>query len=460
MTQTDRSTAHPVRDGKRNVLRSVGAAFMLTACSISPEPRVDPTTPASFSAAPDEASSDLAAIAWWKVYGDPALERLVERGFEANLDIKEANERIAAAAAIAGADNRLTSDLTLDGSDTVGNGPARSPLRGSAALVLDVFGGQAAARRRDDARLREAQAMADGARLAMTASVTSTYIDLHASERRVQLQQKEIESRRRILGRTRALLESGEVSRADVAEARALLGEAQADLPQVRLDLLRQQNALATLLAVPVPDVGTVLSESPAALTPPEVPTVGIPADLLRSRPDVRVAEETFLAAAADVGIARARVRPSLRLSGTVAVSGSSWSAGPVLDLPLFNQGQLSSQARSSEATARASYIAWQQAVFEAVEDVETALSAIELLGMAVSAAREASANFETVLRLRRELFAAGEIAVIDMLETERRAANARADVINRQRQFNQAYVTLMNALGAGSRVGGGPATP
>lgn len=103
--------------------------------------------------------------------------------------------------------------------------------------------------------------------------------------------------------------------------------------------------------------------------------SAGVPADLMRDRPDIRQAERQLAAATADIGVAEADLYPSLSLSGNFSIASiANWSLGPSLSLPIFNLGKLKQMVLVEESQARQAYLFYQQTVLEAVEEVENAL--------------------------------------------------------------------------------------
>jgi len=188
---------------------------------------------------------------------------------------------------------------------------------------------------------------------------------------------------------------------------------------------------------------------------------MGIPADLLRNRPDIGVAEQRYYEALANVDAEQAAQYPSLSLTGTISLShlhqGSSaarYAFGPQLTIPRPNGAAV--DARSS--AARAAYIDWTQTVTGAITDVENALVDYQSFSASLEAAARAADLFRTSRDLTQEVFKAGDATLSDVIDAETEVQ--RADQALAEARFRQAqsFVTLNVALGAGNDFGAAPA--
>ena len=182
---------------------------------------------------------------------------------------------------------------------------------------------------------------------------------------------------------------------------------------------------------------------------------LGVPADLLRARPDIRVAERQYAAAVSDVGVSVASRYPSLSLSGliTAPLGRGSWNESLVagLTLPVFSQPSLAAGVDAAEARAQQAYLVWRRTVLEAIEQVETALADLRAAHQSVRAAREVvDLNQRSLTLTRRLLVELGETTVLDLIDRERSLSSARLSLARNKRDLANAYIALRVALGIG----------
>lgn len=192
---------------------------------------------------------------------------------------------------------------------------------------------------------------------------------------------------------------------------------------------------------------------APLLRTPGRV-KAGVPADLLRNRPDLRASEASLRAAVAAVGVAEADLLPSITLSGTVANSSGtrSWSLGPELSLPVLNRGALRANRDAKVSAARQAELSWRSAVNGAVEDVQVAASNLTQYRLRQSALEQAARSYGHALGLAQQNYEAGAITLLDLLDTDRSAASARISAASAANETAQEWAFLQIALGAGAR--------
>jgi len=250
-------------------------------------------------------------------------------------------------------------------------------------------------------------------------------------------------------------VEGGAATRLDLLRARALVAETEAEIPRLESDILRQRQRIATLLGRPAADLPVDLGPPGLQPRPRTAAAAGVPADLLRLRPDIRAAERRYAAAVSEIGAAEAARYPQLSLSGLIRAPLSGGSATDTLTagltLPLLSQGALAAGVEVQEARAAQAYLQWRLAVLGAVEEVEGALAA---LAAAQQAARAAGAavelNEESLVLSRQLLESGGNTTVLDLLDRERAVSAARATLARSRRDIARDYVALQTALGAG----------
>jgi outer membrane protein, multidrug efflux system len=180
-----------------------------------------------------------------------------------------------------------------------------------------------------------------------------------------------------------------------------------------------------------------------------------VPADLLRNRPDVQAAERRLAAAVAAVGVAEADLYPSLSLSGTVSAGDTAtWSFGPALSLPIFNQGRLTAARDRAVAQAKEAELAWRSAIQSAVEDVQTELSRLAANRQRAARLTDVVTSTDRVLALSRETYRLGTTTLLDLLDAERSATAARLSLAQAYRDLATSFAGTQATVGRGAEVG------
>ena len=453
---------------KTAVLTALLASFALSACS-NMFPIETPSRNMPFGT-PLTLEEDLrkSQNAWWLSFQDPILNDLVDRGLAENLTLQQALERVNAAEALV-----RRSGSVIDGDGEIGverigrkNFSNSTDGRGSIGIswLIDIFGSARFEREAAEANLKSVEAQSQAARIVFLSEITQSYIDLRFFEANLARAKEDVESRRRTLNETQFLVDAGEVTLLELTRAQALLDTAKVEIPVFEARAQTQRNRISTLLGVPA---GTLNFAGPIGQPVPRItPSGSIPADIVRTRPDVLSAEFDYQADLARLGVAKTQIYPSLRLNGNIeagaldSVNFTRWSFGPTLVIPVFNQGVLKANIDVADSSAKESYLFWREAVLNAVEEVETALYSVDKSSAAVAAAQNLVRTDTRSLELLQELVAAKGITVLEVIEIERRVSQGRALLISNLRQLSLDYVALNAALGAGyavpSRLAGG----
>lgn len=448
-------------------------ALGLTGCNVVPTARPTIALPLAYAQAPKQRTSvDPALLRWWEGFGDRQLDTLMKRGQRENLSLKQAMARLGsayAAVAAASAGNKPT--ITAGGGlearqDRTGNTIASSrSASGTLGFVwdLDLFGRTRNARLGAEARYLATAANARAVRLIYQTDLVSTYIDLQYFRQAVVIGEANVASYRRTLTMTREMRREGVVAGLDVAQAQALVDSARAELPALRKGMKQAENHLATLLGTTPAANRTSLPGKARQPVPRRTEKAGVPADLLRNRPDIQREEYLLAAAAADIGLAKAQLYPALSLAGSIDIaeliasgastSVASWAFGPSVIGVLLDGGRLRANVDIARSESRAQYFAWKQSVLAAVEEVENALSALHEDSQEVKAYQRMAASYETTRRLATESYQGGVGALLDVLSAERSLGEARLALAESRRNLAKSYVALQVAIGAGSLV-------
>jgi multidrug efflux system outer membrane protein len=418
------------------------------------------------------ASDALSRDGWWHLFGDAALDELVERALANNQDLAAAAARVEQARAAAGLARSAywptvvgeaaarrertsrTTDNVLPESDTT---TYRAPL--NVAWEIDLFGRVRHLNASARADAASVAAEFESVRLALAAEVTSTYFAFRAVGREAALVRDSVELRRHARRLAEARLTQGVSAELDVARAQAELAQTEAELAALRVRHAALHTALALLVGVAAPEFELSAPESPLGL-PPRVPA-GLPAQVLERRPDVAAAERALAAAQARIGVARAAFYPAISLTGSTGLASAdidalfkgdsrTWSIGPSLYLPIFQGGRNRANLARSQAAHEEAMAAFRQRVLVALREVQDALTANRLLAeqalaqdQAVTAARRAS----ELARLRYE---AGLVSFFEVIDAQRGELSAERGAAQLSGIRMNSAVALIKALGGG----------
>lgn len=475
--------------------RNLGLVLVLLSlagCTVGPD-YVRPviTTPQAFTqaspAAPTVAPAPAPAIdpAWWTVFEDPHLVRLVETAVEDNLDLALARTRVRQARALRRATaSRGRPELGVGASGQVARlsengagGVAELAERGlldvdqelyeagfDAAWELDFFGKIRRAREGSSARLEAAVEGRRGVLLAVIAEVARTYVELRGGQRRLAVAEKNVGLQARTLELVEAKHRAGLVPGLDLERARAQLATTRAGVPPLRAAIRAAAFRLAVLTGrPPAALLGELLESAPLPARPELVPT-GLPSELLRRRPDLRRAERQLHAATADVGVAVAELYPSFSLTGSAGVESVSFTDlfrsssgvfafGPRIRWPLFQGGRLRAAIDAAEAGRDGALLAYRQALLLALEDVEGALVAYAEAELARERLAEAVQASERSVELSRVLYRKGLTDFLTVLDAERTLTDVEDRLIAGETEVVSRVVALYKALGGGWEV-------
>lgn len=453
---------------------------LLSGCVVGPDHAAPAITlPAKYAEGPTSSNGDVSMAAWWNAFNDSRLNGYVRNGLDQNLDVLQALERINQAEAnvvVAGAGSLPSLVTSASGaiSGREGNGiitdtPTARTASGNldVSWFLDLFGLYKRSKDSALAQLDAAYAGVDVARLSLLQAVVSAYIDVRYFQERIALARQNLESRRETLELTRLQLEAGAASRLDVVQAEGLVNSTIAQIPALETSFRGAAHRVATLLGLPASSLLPELQKGARQPVARFSVKAGVPADLIRNRPDIRAAERQLAAAVAEIGVAEARLYPAITLGGTItpsftSSSGSdgrslSWNFGPGISLPIFDGGQLKANVTAAESTAREAYLAWKQTVLGAVEEVENALAAVSRDARTVNALRDTVRSYDEALELATASYRDGASSLLDVLDAQREVSTAQSNLAQAVQQSAQDFVSLNVAIGGGYGYGTGP---
>ena len=442
-------------------LLKIAPFLLLTGCAAVGPDWEAPTTELENTFVSGESNSinDVAYQAWWREFNDPTLTTLVEKGFEQNLSILQAKERIREANALlreTGINSALDGSLSYDRLRSGGQNLSTSTSSSAgldAEFVIDLFGGIRREQEAAQAYLAATQADIGTERLAWLAELIEKYADARYYQKAAELTEATITTRQDTLAITQRQLDNGLSTHYELAEIKAALQTAQADLPGYQAQFKAAVFALATLMDEPAKELMAMMEGSTDQLTLPTTIATGIPADLLRNRPDIRYYEAILHQQVAKTGAEEADLYPSISLTGSVshANSADSWSFGPSISLGLFNRGLLKAQRDAQISAANQAEIDWRASVQDAVEDVHVAQSNFTLYLQQSELLQQAAESYSTALELGHNNFKNGAMTLLDLLDTVRSEASTQISAASARNTALQEWAALQIAIGAGA---------
>lgn len=461
-------------------------AGALSGCAVGPDyvrPKPPEAVPYLGQAAVEQRQSTSVADlnAWWASFEDPLLSRFVTLALEQNLDIAQASARLSQSrGALRYANAALLPSGSISAQAAKAHQSLETPLGQllnatpgfdrngeyyeadlGASWEIDVFGGL---RRGKEAAAADYEASAAGVaatRLAVTAQTADTYVVIRGLQTRIAVAKQQVETRQRLLSTVKLQFDKGVAAELQVHQAEGALSQVEAILPVLETGLDAAMNALDVLLGEQPGTHREELSVTTAIPVAPGLRDTGTPADLIRRRPDLIVAERRLAASNARIGVAVSEYYPKFSLgalfgtattfSGNLFNSGANQAQGVLgLRWRLFDFGRVDAQiavARGQEAEALASY---RLSVLRASKDVEDAFSA---LVKREAQARTLAQGEASLARARDASFAAykgGVVSLVEVLDADSNLLQTRDAQAQAQTETARAAIASFRALGGG----------
>ena len=459
-------------------------SLLLNGCSVGPKYKAPTSSLAPFHNAGDNSASTTAAAhgldQWWMGFNDPMLATVVQRALAQNLDLSAALSRVdQSRAKAAGAGARLYPIGEFDASATA----ERQSLQGNlgsiaggiptfrrdiheyalgpvASWEIDLAGGlrHYAAATRDEAQATEADRMMT--RVTVVAEAADAYLQIRGYQARLQVASNQIETDEHLLHLVENRYEAGTGTQREIAQAKALLEQARATVPLLRLGLEKQLNRLDVVEGV---QPGTYAHELETVAAIPGIPAIAgqQPTDVLRRRPDIIAAERRLAASNERIGVAVAEYYPKVSLAAAlgldsinsghlfteeafqpVAIAGLRWR--------LFDFGRVSAEVKQAHGANAEALVTYRAAVLHAAEDVEDALS---LLVQSEAYGAELEAQVQALVKVRdlsEQAYRAGSITLTDVLDADRELLTAQDELDANRADTARAAVVVFRAFGGG----------
>lgn len=458
--------------------------LVLSGCMVGPDFKPSsPVLPGDWSGPVPEtkpAGQDMAR--WWTVFNDPVLTSLEERALGTNLDLKQAASRIRQARAarrVAGAGIGPTVDASGDyrrsrspgaGNDNI-NGISGDSFGGGvsdqyqvgfdAGWEIDIFGGVRRGMEASDADILAAVESRQDVLVTLTAEVAVNYINFRALQERIAIAEKNLAAQEHSAELTRKRFGAGFVGALDVSNAEAQVAATSAQIPLLEAQARRTIYSLSLLMGQ---EPGALVPElSPGKVIPAAVPAVpiGVPSDLLRRRPDIRLAESQIHAATARIGVAEADLFPKFTISGSAGLQASDfgstfnwaqrfWSIGPGATWTAFDSGRTRANIEIQKALQEQSVITYRQTVLTALQEVENALISSSKEQMHHQALARAVAADKKAVDLATLLYTQGQTDFLTVIDAQRSLYAAEDALAQSKGTLSTNLVALYKALGGG----------
>lgn len=448
---------------KKLIISSL-AACLLAGCGIyKPYSRPEVETDGLYQEIPAEDTVTIASLSWRELFTDKHLQTLIEKGLEQNTDLRIARLRIGEAEAVL-KNARLSYlpsvSLNPEGGINRYDGVTSRTynLGASASWEIDIFGKVTNAKRGAWATFESSKAYKQAVQTQLVATVANSYYTLLMFDRQLAINSRTLVTWEKSIKVLEALKQSGKSNDAAVLQARANRMALESSVLSLRQSIHEMENALSTLLAMPVQAIerGTLDGQRF-----PEELSVGVPLQLLANRPDVRQAEYNLAQAFYATNAARAAFYPSLTLSGTLGwtnngggaiLNPGKWLFGAIgtLTQPLFNKGINRANLKIAKAQQEEAALLFRQSLLDAGKEVNDALTAwqtarqqVEIDNNQIETLQEAVRKTEILMRHSPTTYLEVLTAQQSLLAAELTEAQDRFDEI-------QGAIQLYHALGGG----------
>lgn len=481
MKHPNRNSDTPGMRAKRAIwLRWPAITFglLLTGCAaVGPdytpiEPNVPETWSAEMTGGLTSHPPDLEALAhWWKIFDDPDLSSLEERAVAGNLELQTARSRIREARALRGVSqarmfptveaNAAAAKIRSNESVSSENEFDIYAAGFDAGWELDIFGGLRRSIEAAQADLEASQVDLHNVMISLMAEVAVNYVDVRIYQAQLSLTRANIKSQEESYFLNQSRNQAGIIDELAVQESLRILERSRSQIPAIETRLSAAKNRLAVLLGRQPGEFAQALVEEKAIPALPAFVAIGIPAETLRRRPDIRLAERVVSAQTARIGVATADLYPKFQLVGTIGIesidsgdlldwSSRIWSIGPRASWKIFDAGAIRQNIAVQNERQEQALIQYQQTVLDAQEEVENALVAYAKEQRRRDFLEKAAAAAQRAEMLARDKYQAGLVNFNNVLDAQR-------SLLLLQNELNQStgtattnLVRLYKSLGGG----------
>jgi NodT family efflux transporter outer membrane factor (OMF) lipoprotein len=484
------AAAATIRGSKRSRLVVLALLILpLAACAVGPD-FVSPAAPISdnFVGANNRSikANDGDYRDWWRTFRDPTLNRLIEIAYEQNLTLLSAGTRVLQARATLGIAigglypqlqqgtgsliyNRTSAATPLAPPNSTPRYFWTNALAAQAAWELDFWGKFRRGVESADAAYLASIATYDQVLVTLLGDVAATYIGIRTTEQLIAIARDNVRKQEDELRIARAKYDHGETSELDVFQATNVLEATRSAVPQLEIQLQQGRDALCVLLGIPPQPLGRLLARSWGIRMPPATLAVGIPADLLRRRPDIRAAELAAMAQSAQIGIAESQLYPAISISGTFGGTASTanghnlgqvfkpigvaYAAGPAFQWNILNYGQITNNVRLQDATLQQLLVDYQNGVLQAEQQVGDGISAFLNSRSQAEFLRRSADAASGALQVATVRYEHGEVDFTTVLTASQNLFQAQSNLAVARSNVLLGATAIYRALGGGWQI-------
>ena len=467
---------------------AVAGAFFVTGCkTVGPDFEKPEVPVADTWLDAENKSVDTSSTSyqdWWDIFEDPALSKLIDTAYQQNLSLQVAGLRVMEARARLG----IASGLKYPQSQTVGGGYVYSrssinapPLSNLPDDVLqgvdrtngtwsasfdatweaDVWGKFQRGVEAADANLATNMLNYDAVLVTLTGDIAALYASIRTLQERLDYANANVDLQKQALDLASIRFELGATSDLDVEQARGLYYNTQSLIPILYLNIDRAQNALSFLLGMPPSNLEAMLGTSRHIPAAPATVAVGIPADLLRRRPDVRAAEMAAAAQSAIIGVNQADLYPSFALAGSLGLAGGTFSnlfdggastgfITPFFKWNIFNYGRIKNNVRVQDALFEQAVTNYQNTALSAAKEVQDGLQGFLRTQEQVGYLESAVLASDRAAELALEQYSQGASDYTRVLNTQTALLQQQDSLTSARGQVVANLIATYKALGGG----------
>ena len=473
-------------------LRRAAAVVLALACSgcmVGPDYQSPPAPAAVAYLEANQPSVDTKTQeyeTWWRVFDDPVLDQLIKTAYGQNLTLVAAGTRVLQARAELGVaigdfypqSQQATSSLiytrpshadpTASPQSQV-SGFWRASLGASVDWELDFWGKFRRAIQSADAAYLASIASYDDTLVTLLGDVATTYIGIRTLQTRIAIAQDNIVKQKKALAIAEARFHGGAATKLDVYQAQNVLGQTEAAVPQLTAQLKQGLNALSVLLGMVPQPLDNLLRGPQTIPVPPMTVAVGIPADLVRRRPDIRAAELAAMSQSAQIGFAEANLYPAFSLFGTFGTisanvnsnklselfmgKGITFGFGPTFQWNILNYGQITNTVRVQDAKLQELLVDYQNSVLTAQQQVENGLATFLESRKEVDDLRRSVTAANAAVGLAILQYQLGTRDFTTVLTAEQNLYTAQNDLATAEGNVSTGLAAVYRALGGGWQI-------
>ncbi|MBI9016464.1 MAG: efflux transporter outer membrane subunit [Phycisphaerae bacterium] len=454
--------------------------FIATGCMVGPDfqkPQLKPDNSWSESVANNQIDSSTQASTenWWKLFNDTTLNTLIEKAGKDNLSLQVAGLRILEAQALRGIAKgyQLPQMQQINASYAKRNNSEKdanqmpvseySDYRASfdVAWELDVWGKYRRSIQAADAQLGTTIMTYNDAWVSMTSEIALAYTELCAFDKRIELLEKNIEIHAGTLKLVQAKYDAGTSTELDLQQAKSVLASVKSSLPMLQSGRYGTISRLCVLLSVAPGKLDELLAQSKAI---PQVPTkisVGMPADLLRRRADIRIAEHNAIAQCARIGIEKTELLPQFYLTGSIGYSAEkakdlfsdnseTLGFGPSFKWNVLNYGRITNRVKAADIRYQQALTAYDLTVIGAMNEVEISIFKYLQSQLQVKSLAESEAASQRALDLALQQYNHGLVSFDRVLDSQAFLVQQQDKLTTARRDVVQNLIVLYKSLGGG----------